>query len=357
MTSLSLSAALQAARATIPPNVHDFDKVFDLLTGARSDIKQGVVLLDALDSVSVVVSLMQEASGTIRFDNSVQHPEQIVIELSTIKDKPQWLVDLLPHLQPLIFQQLADLSPEAAEDTLFAIFQPRGVKIGQDHNTFQMGDTKTSAPRSAKPAHTVSLSSFWMGITEVTQALYWQVMGENPSQFVGMARPVENISWFDAIQFCNALSRAHGYQEAYDIIGEDVTWVNESNGFRLPTEAEWEFAASQGQHDVVSLSERAWWTDDWDGSTQAIMQLAPNRFGLYDIQGNVSEWCWDWFGQYTSSHQTNPTGSSDGRTKVHRGGSWMSQESDLDIHTRSSLSPIVAIGSIGLRLCRSIEQA
>lgn len=355
MTHTSLTTVLASARQRLPANIRDFDSVLDLLVASKEDIRSGMLLLDVLDSVSVVATLMTEHNGSLVIDSSVQNPDWLCIELLKVATKPQWLIDLSPYLKPMVFQYLADVDPSSADIDLFSLFVPDGVILGSDNGTFKMGSTDESAPQIAKPVHSVTLSNFWLSKSEVSQALYWSVMGNNPSQSVGMSRPVENISWFDAVEFCNKLSEHLGLSPAYEIIGEDVQWNQDSNGFRLPTEAEWEFAAAEGNDDHINLKDKAWWSDDWDGSTKAIMQLEPNSFGLYDIQGNVSEWCWDWFGRYSAQAQTDPTGSNSGRTKVHRGGSWNSPESGLDVHARANISPIITIGSIGLRLCKSIQ--
>ena len=134
--------------------------------------------------------------------------------------------------------------------------------------------------------------------TEVTQKLYASVMGENPSNFKGDNLPVENVSWYDAVKFCNELSMKKGLFPVYTINGEGVTWDKSANGFRLPTLEEWFFAAIGGQdYDYPgsnNLDEVAWYYNNSNEQTHPVARKKANGYGLYDMVGNVEEWCWDW---------------------------------------------------------------
>ena len=195
--------------------------------------------------------------------------------------------------------------------------------VSVEGGTFTMGATAeqvSNASSDEKPAHEVTLSSFSIGETEVTQALWQAVMGSNPSYFTGdLNRPVEMVSWNDCQTF--------------------ITKLNEMTGktFRLPTEAEWEFAArggnlSQGYKYAGSntIGDVAWYYDNSyalgsshpDYGTHPVGTKAPNELGLYDMSGNVWEWCQDWYGSYSSSPSTNPTGLATGSYRVIRGGGW-----------------------------------
>ncbi len=222
--------------------------------------------------------------------------------------------------------------------------------------TFTMGATAeqgSDAYDEEKPAHQVTLSSYCIGQTEVTQALWQAVMGSNPSYFNGgnygtnLQRPVEKVSWNDCQTF--------------------ITKLNQMTGktFRLPTEAEWEFAArggklSQGYKYAGSntIGDVAWYRDNIPSQTegnagygtQTVATKAPNELGLYDMSGNVWEWCQDWLGGYSSDAQTNPTGPSSGSYRVYRGGSWGNYAWRCRVSYRGYDTPSNSDSGLGLRL-------
>ena len=176
----------------------------------------------------------------------------------------------------------------------------------------------------------VTVSSFQIGKYEVTQAQYQRVVGKNPSKFTGdPQRPVEQVSWYDAVGFCNALSKSEGLNPVYTINGNNVTADFWKSGWRLPTEAEWEYAARGGNGSrgytysgAEDADAVAWYSSNSNRITQPVGRKQPNELGLYDMSGNVWEWCWDWYGSYPSGAQTDPTGGSSGPYRVIRGGSW-----------------------------------
>ena len=199
----------------------------------------------------------------------------------------------------------------------------------------------SDAEKDEKPAHSVTLSSYYIGQTEVTQALWKEVMGSNPSYFKGDTNPVEYVSW----NYCQAF----------------IQKLNKRTGktFRLPTEAEWEYAARGGKksrgykyigsNDIGTVA----WCAGNSGKTHAVGTKAPNELGLYDMSGNVWEWCSDWNDNYSSNAQTNPTGADSGFYRVNRGGSWGSNARDCRSSYRSYDSPSDSRNYLGLRLVLS----
>ena len=208
--------------------------------------------------------------------------------------------------------------------------------------TFTMGATSeqvSDAGSSEKPAHQVTLSSFSIGKYEVTQEEWEAVMGSNPSHFKGVRHPVEKVSWNDCQEFIRKLNSLTGKR------------------FRLPTEAEWEYAArggkkSRGYKYAGSniLDNVAWYLENSSNKTHNVGQLSPNELGLYDMSGNVDEWCYDWYGSYGSSSQSEPVGPHSGSDRVCRGGSM----NDLEWFCRLSYRNRYVSGdskiNLGLRL-------
>ncbi|MFC1551920.1 SUMF1/EgtB/PvdO family nonheme iron enzyme [Candidatus Latescibacterota bacterium] len=192
--------------------------------------------------------------------------------------------------------------------------------------SFEMG-TNDGNNDSEKPAHTVNLSSFHMSKYEITQEQYETVVGENPSYHTEHpSLPVENVSWYDAVRFCNRLSDTSGLERCYD----ETTWECDfgKNGFRLPTEAEWEYAAIKEFYsgdEIGEIGEKirnaGWMNRNSYGKTHLVGQNIPNEFGLYDMIGNVSEWCHDWFqtDYYKQSPLYNPYGPEIGTDRSYRG--------------------------------------
>lgn len=190
---------------------------------------------------------------------------------------------------------------------------------------FIMGD---ESEIDATP-HEVVISSFHMDKNLVTQEQYEKVMGENPSRWKGATNPVEQMRWSDAARYCNARSKSEGLEPCYDL----QTWgCNfQANGYRLPTEAEWEYACRAGtttayffSNDPSKLANYAWFEKNSGGKPQPVGQKPPNPWGLYDMHGNVWQWCNDFYqvDYYQQSPKEDPTGPKAGDTKVVRGGAW-----------------------------------
>lgn len=212
------------------------------------------------------------------------------------------------------------------------------VKAG----TFTMGATSEMKDPSSfeKPTHQVTLTNdYYIGKTEVTQALWKAVMGNSPSYFNGDNLPVESVSWNDCQEFIFKLNSMSG------------------QNFRLPTEAEWEFAARGGNNSnhyqysgSNKLGDVAWYDGNSGNKTHTVETKQPNELGIYDMSGNVYEWCSDWFGNYSSSSLTNPTGPNSGSGRVNRGGSWVNDAGLCRSSFRSGSTPGYSSRNLGLRL-------
>ena len=214
--------------------------------------------------------------------------------------------------------------------------------IRVEGGTFMMGATSEQRPETLyneKPMHQVTLSDYYIGEMQVTQELWQAVMGSNPSRFKGSNRPVESVSWNDCQRFISQLNKLTGKR------------------FRLPTEAEWEFATRGGKKSNGSkyagnnnINVVAWFDGNSGNETHPVGQKQPNELGLYDMSGNVYEWCQDWYGSYSSNTQTNPIGPESGSGRVYRGGSWYYSAGNCRSSHRNYGTPSNSDNNLGLRL-------
>jgi formylglycine-generating enzyme required for sulfatase activity len=208
--------------------------------------------------------------------------------------------------------------------------------------TFRMGCTteqQSDCENDENPLHSVTVSSFRIGKYEVTQAQWKLIMGSNPSNFKGDNLPVEKISWNDTQTFISRLNATTGKK------------------YRLPTEAEWEYAARGGAQSKGykysgnhKLNNIGWFADNSGGATYPVGTKPPNELGIYDMSGNVWEWCNDWYGAYPASAQQDPIGASSGSSRVNRGGSWYSYASYCRVSIRNGNSPGHGNNALGFRL-------
>lgn len=233
-------------------------------------------------------------------------------------------------------------------------------------SSFQMGGDYSA---DAQPVHTVIFThDFWIDTTEVTQRSYLELMGINPSAFTGEEnRPVERTTWFDAVLYCNKRSKRDGLDTVYSFTGMSGTPASgcvglldlaidlTKNGYRLPTEAEWEYACKGGTEtdyfwDTASADANAWYFENSNQQTHPVARKLPNPFGLYDMCGNVWEWCNDWYEKFSSASQTDPTGIASGTERSLRGGSWHDGSETLLSAYRTRDNPMYRlIGDTGFR--------
>jgi formylglycine-generating enzyme required for sulfatase activity len=292
----------------------------------------------------------------------------------------------------------ATATSNTASITVF-ITLPTGIEmVWIPAGSFQMG-SNDSLDRNAQPAHQVTLTNgFWMGKYQVTQGQWHAVMGNWPSFFDGTNDrshttvtptlnrnnlPVESVSWYDAIVFCNRLSMMEGLTPAYEIPNQwpnptswttdPVTWgavptgntrwnavriVSGSNGYRLPTEAQWEYACRAGTTTAyntgyVITDDTGWYFINSGNRTREVGLKPANSWGLHDKHGNVREWCWDRWGSYTDAPKTDPTGPTAGGDRVLRGGGWDSNGwSSFRSAGRLNYWPYDRSSNIGFRLSR-----
>ncbi len=251
---------------------------------------------------------------------------------------------------------------------------PEGmVLVGK--GSFTMGDEFGDLWDSCRPTHKVTFTyDFYIGKYEVTFNEYdafCNAIGGNKPKDEGWGRgqrPAINVSWNDAIAYCNWLSEKEKLPKAYDnngnLLDKDgrvTTDPSKVVGYRLPTEAEWEYAARGGNKSKGykyagsdNVSDVAWYSSNSGGETQEVGKKAPNELGIYDMSGNVWEWCSDWFGNYSSSAQTNPYNSTAGSYRVRRGGSWLNGAADVRVANRGVNSPTFANYSLGFRIARTV---
>jgi formylglycine-generating enzyme required for sulfatase activity len=243
--------------------------------------------------------------------------------------------------------------------------------------TFMMGSPLSELERhDNERQHYVKISPFSIGACEVTQQEYQQVMGINPSSFKGAFLPVEKISWYDGIEYCNKRSLQEGLTPVYilnkgridtnnnndfDTLKWLVTWNENATGYRLPTEAEWEYACRAGTttayHTGNSITLEQANYDSQSGTLQhsivKVGSFPPNPWGLYDMHGNLFEWCWDWHGVYSGTNQADPPGAGSGTHRVLRGGSWHKPAVSMRSAYRVGSTPSLRSSEFGLRIVRN----
>ncbi len=235
------------------------------------------------------------------------------------------------------------LAAAAQAQTANRVSNPFGMTFVRiPAGSFTMGSSSYEANSDEKPVQQVTISRpFELQVTEVTQAQWKQVMGSNPSNFKGDDLPVEQVSWDDCQEFLRKLNAR-----------------DPGKGYRLPTEAEWEYACRAGTAEdrYGDLGSIAWYTENSGGKTYPVGQKQANAWGLYDMLGNVWEWCSDWKGDYPSGSVTDPRGPSSGSCRVYRGGGWYSHVRNCRVAYRNDSGSDFRDSGLGFRLAREVAR-
>ncbi|MCL2066788.1 MAG: SUMF1/EgtB/PvdO family nonheme iron enzyme [Treponema sp.] len=265
----------------------------------------------------------------------------------------------------------ADANRTAAPVRQRPVREIAGGLIMVESGVFTMGSPETEAGRAEnEERHQVTISTFYLGKCEISQEEYEEVMEENPSYFKGAKLPVQGVNWYEAIEYCNRRSIREGLTPAYTRSGDLTIWDTRANGYRLPTEAEWEYACRAGTTgpfntgDNISPNEA-----NYDGNfpytgtvrgmsrdtTVPVGSLPPNPWGFHGMHGNVNEWVWDWYAEYNTASQTDPQGPSrnDYDLKTLRGGGFTNRARDIRSAKRWAGGINVRLQTIGFRVARS----
>ena len=233
--------------------------------------------------------------------------------------------------------------------------------------TFLMGapEYDDQASDDEKPQHEVTVSDFAMARFPVTRGLYREILGKDHTRWKGDKNddqlPANYMSWYDAVDFCNALSEKQSLRPYYRRIGrEQVEWQRDAEGYRLPTEAEWEYAVRAGKatrwffgDDPTELDRYAWFNKNSGNEVHPVGKKSPNPWHFHDLIGNIWEWCWDWHGDYSSASECNPVGPDNGDYRVLRGGSYLSSARNLRSAYRYGLPPGLRDDLYGFRWVRA----
>ena len=325
------------ANTSLPIGQHSYIIACD---GYESE--EGTVKLKSSAPSNLQITLSKEATSTNQISQTT-HPQQSQTQRPVSQTQPVSSTASLSTSSTSL-----NAVGSSTSGSVITIPVKNGINIEMvkvEAGSFNMGATPEmeNPDDREKPVHRVTLTNnYYIGKYEVTQALWKIVMGSNPSNFKGDNLPVEKVSWNDCQKFISKLNKLTG------------------KSFRLPTEAEWEFAARGGnksrgyQYSGSNVIDDVAWYDGNSGSkTHAVGTKQPNELGIYDMTGNVYEWCQDWYGSYSSSPQTNPIGAVSGSRRVRRGGGWCSSASYCRSSYRYNCAPDGRYVDIGFRLVLS----
>mgnify|MGYP003356915661 FL=1 len=317
--------------------------------------------------IGVIPNLMKNNQSVSPGWGASQNTSSVLNETNHAEEPASNLTSPKPHAA-------AQIDPNETGDGFILI--PGG--------TFLMGSPETENWRiDDETQHEVTLSSFYIDPHETTQAEYTRLMGENPSSFTGGDLPVESISWLDALRFANARSTEAGLTPVYTFSENSVAWDRAADGYRLPTEAEWEYACRAGTdmpfnagksldadhanfygHYPYEIEEN-YFNDSvlearpglYRQTTVPVGSFYKNKWGLYDMHGNVNEWCWDYYGAYDLQPAADPTGIPAGARHVYRGGGWNDFGKNMRSAYRAAAPSALTAANLGMRLARNANAA
>jgi len=337
----------------VPPPTEFYPGISDAL----SDFVMKAIHKERAQRFSNANEMLRELEYLDRGGQTTVQGESGFPSIQISKPKPE--VTTIP---PLVVSQQSGFKQLTGNEMVFV-----------EGGSFMMGSNYGDPDE--KPEHGVRISSFLIGKCQVTQELWESVMRNNPSSLKGANRPVESVNWYDAIEFCDELSRKEGLTPCYrkEMIAKEgffsrLVGVQEevvicdfsANGYRLPTEAEWEYAARGGNKSKGykysgsnDLDAVGWYNKNSGDQTKDVSGKRPNELGIYDMSGNVWEWCWDWYGDYGSSSQTDPRGPNSGSARVFRGGSWINDAEFCRVAYRYYSGPVSRDDDYGFRLART----
>ena len=325
------------ANTSLPIGQHSYIIACD---GYESE--EGTVKLKASAPSNLQITLSKEAASTNQISQTT-HPQQSQTQRPVSQTQP--VSSMASSSTTSTSSNIIDSSTSGSVITIHVKDSVNIEMVKVEAGSFDMGATPEmkKLDTDEKPVHRVTLTNdYYIGKYEVTQALWQAVMGSNQSYFKGDDLPVEQVSWNDCQDFISKLNAMTGKR------------------FRLPSEAEWEYAARGGNKSrgyqysgSNTIGDVAWCDGNSSSMTHAVGTKQPNELGIYDMAGNVWEWCQDWFDSYSSSPQTNPTGAVSGSYRVCRGGSWIFSARNCRSSSRSNGTPVFRNGDLGLRLVLS----